>query len=111
MNNEQRGSPYCTIELPVLAAAAIKAYHIEASAELAAWLKYAPLDYVQITNHDDVDLKLTLDQGEWFLIPSGAIETFKNKPWRRLDIENLDAAASTTLGKVIIVVKKMAGGS
>lgn len=103
----RRGSPYIPIEMPALAAGAIQTYEIESSPELAEGLEYAPLDYLQIVNHDDVDLRLTFDQKEWFLIPSGVIDSWKWKPWRRIDIKNL-GAVTTTLGKVVINVRRMA---
>lgn len=105
---DKYGSPYCHLQLPAIAAGVTKIYEIDTDSELAGWLKYAPLDFLEITNNDDVDLQLTFDQQQKFYIPSGSIKAFDRKYWRRFEVKNLDAATTSTLGKVVIIVQKMA---
>lgn len=102
------GSPYCDIELPQVSAGATKEYEIENSSDLADWLKYAPLDFLEVVNNDAVDLQLTIDQQAKFYIPSGSTRTLSHRSWRRFEIKNLDSTTATTVGKVRISCQKMA---
>jgi len=68
--------------------------------------KYLPLDWIEITNMTTVNVSLQLDDGDIFVIPSGVIKTIEDKPYRRIRVVNLDAAAATGDDNVIIQMQR-----
>ena len=61
------GSEYFTIALPAITAGNFKIYDIDTATELEAAKKYKPLDFIEITNNDTVDIEVSLD----FLVAVG----------------------------------------
>ena len=99
------GSPIYSYELPALAAATW-------TGTLRVWnqwldaRKYEPLDYIEVTNNDSVDLLLQMDTGDPLPIPAGTVRGRIDKPFRSFTIRNEDAATATTQGKVYVVVQR-----
>lgn len=68
--------------------------------------KYEPLDYIEVTNNDAVDLLLLMDTGDSVPVPAGTVRGRVDRPFRSFRIRNEDAAAATVLGKVYIVAQR-----
>jgi len=85
------GSPYF---LKVCAAIPIGGFLSYSLADLdSAAPKYAPLDFLEVTNLDaSASVLVRLDDGDSFRVAPGAIRSISQKPWRRLSVRNLGAA-------------------
>lgn len=101
-----RGSPLYPISLGVLAAGATNHYSLEDTPALAQALKYDHLDFIEVINNDDVDLRLTVGEDQKIYCPSGSVQKLTDKPFRNFRITNLDAAVDTTALKVEILVRR-----
>jgi hypothetical protein len=99
------GSPFYTYELPILAfgawTGALNVIDLFPDAE-----KYEPLDYIEVTNNDAVDLMLECDTRETFPVPAGTIRGRVDKPFRTFRLYNQDAAVNTIAGQVHIIVQR-----
>tara|TARA_Y100000310_G_scaffold74106_1_gene70238 strand:+ start:478 stop:906 length:429 start_codon:yes stop_codon:yes gene_type:complete len=71
--------------------------------------KYAPLDFLEITNNDVVDLTLRINQGQRFSVPAGTMRTIRQSAggiWQ-VGITNDHAATSTTQNKIVLSLRRM----
>lgn len=102
----QHGSEYFTIKLPAIAAGDFNVYDIDNSPELETARKYKPLDFVQITNNDTIDIELKLDSQDTFLIPKGVIKTISERSFYSLKIKNI-GSATTTADKIVLTLQRM----
>lgn len=100
---KREGSPYYTWTVPATAAAATAVIYVPD--EFPASKKYEPLDWLEIVNNETVnDLSIRIGN-DTFLVPAGSIRTITNKPCRDVAVTN-NGAVVTTLGKVIVTVRK-----
>jgi len=102
----QYGSEYFPIKLPAIDAGDFVIYDIDNSAELEAARKYKPLDFVEVTNNDTVDIELTLDFKDTFLVPKGVIKTISERSFFCLKVKNIGTAA-TTANKIVLTLQRM----
>lgn len=102
----QHGSEYFTIKPAAIDAGDFTIYDIDTSTELEAARKYKPLDFVEITNNDTVDIELTLNFQDTFLIPKGVIKTITERSFYSLKIKNIGSAA-TTADKIVLTLQRM----
>lgn len=102
----QYGSEYFTIKPGAISASDFNIYDIDNSAELVNARKYKPLDFVEITNNDSVDIEVTLDFQDTFLIPKGVIKTISERSFYSLKVKNIGSAA-TTEGKIVLTLQRM----
>ena len=100
----KHGSPSYQLSMATLAAAAVYANML--TGINPDMRKYLPLDWIEITNMATVNVSLQLDDGDIFVIPSGVIKTIEDKPYRRIRVVNLDAAAATGDDNVIIQMQR-----
>jgi len=103
----QNGSQYYTIKPGAIAASAFTIYDIDTSSELAEARKYKPLDYIEITNNDSVDIQITLDFLDSFVVPAGVIKTISERSYRTIKITNLDTGSATTADAIILTLQRM----
>ena len=101
------GSPFYTHELPILAfgnwTGVLNVNDLFPDAQ-----KYAPLDYIEVTNNGAVALMLEIDykiDGQ-FPVPAGTIRGRVDKPFRSFRLYNQDAAADTVAGLVHITIQR-----
>lgn len=101
------GSPFYTYELPVLAFGEWTGV-LNITDLFPDAAKYAPLDYIEVTNNDAVDLILEVDYRAvgTFPVPAGTIRGRVDKPLRSFRVYNADAAADTILGQVYIILQR-----
>lgn len=97
------GSPYYTWQVPVTAASATSVIHVPTQFPLSR--KYEPLDWLEISNNDTMDLTLAINNGDTFPIPAGTIRTIDGKSLWHVAVTN-DGAANTTLGKIIVTMRR-----
>lgn len=102
----RNGSEYFTIKPAAISAAEFVIYDIDTSSELEAARKYKPLDFLEITNNDDVDIEIQLNFADRFLVPKGCIKTIKNKAYYSLKVTN-KGTVSTTQDKVVLTLQRM----
>lgn len=102
----QHGSEYFTIKPPAIDAGDFTIYDIDNSADLVNARKYKPLDFVEVTNNDSVDIELTQDFQDTFLIPKGVIKTISERSFYSLKVKNIGTAA-TTEGKIVLTLQRM----
>ncbi len=104
---DQDGSPIGRLNFPATAAGVVVQYAVRS--QWPELQKYAPLDWLQVSNNDVVDLDVTINGqgGESFYVPAGTIVPIL-RPFEHIRIENLDSAVATTLGKVRIRVQRRA---
>ena len=100
------GSEYFTIALPVIAAGAFQIYDIDTATELIAARKYKPLDFAEITNNDIVDVELSLDFLDTFLVPKGVIKTISERAFCILKVKNISAVDSTA-SKIYLTLQRL----
>lgn len=98
------GSEYFTWIVPATAAAA--ASIIEVGAQFPRARKYAPLDFLEITNDDVVSLTLTLNNEDTFMVPAGTIKKITGKAVWTVGVTNDDAAATSVLNKIKISLRR-----
>lgn len=102
----QHGSEYFTIKPAAITAGDFTIYDIDKSSELEAARKYKPLDYVEITNNDDVDIEVQLNFADKFLVPKGVIKAIEERPFYSLKVTNKGAVA-TTQDKIVLTLQRM----
>jgi hypothetical protein len=103
----REGSEFFTIKLPAINAGDFAIYDIDTSSELAAARKYKPLDYIEITNNDTVDVRVMLNFQDEFVVPKSVIKTISERPIYSIKILNIGASA-TTVDKIVLTLQKMA---
>ena len=99
------GSEYFQFDVPALAAAAIGQY--EVSTQFPRARKYMPLDYIEVTNNDTVNLTLFLNGGITLPVPAGSVRIARKYQVWQFGIRNDDAAAAITVGLVDVVLRRM----
>ena len=102
----QNGSEYFTIKLGVVTAGDFVIYDIDTSTELAAARKYKPLDFIEITNNDAVDVELSLDFQDTFLVPKGVIKTISDRSFHSIKVKNI-SGTDTTADKIRLMLQRM----
>jgi hypothetical protein len=102
----REGSQYFTIKLPATAAGDFVVYDIDNSTELAAARKYKPLDMIEVINNDAVDIEISLDFQDTFLIPKGTIKTITERSFFIIKIKNI-GAGTTTADKIVLTLQRM----
>jgi hypothetical protein len=70
--------------------------------------KYAPLDWLELTNNDAVDLELLINQTDSWSVPAGIIKTIADRPIHTYKVTNLDAGTDVTASKVRVTLKRQA---
>jgi len=89
----------------VIAAGVIEHFTIGTHASLAKARKYAPLDYILITNSDTVAIELQINSQKHY-IPAGVIKSLEGETYHAFAIKNLDGGAATTANKIHIVCQR-----
>lgn len=102
---KKEGSPYYSYIMPVTAATASVAFDTQTQFPQAR--KYEPLDWLEVTNNDAVDLNIIINGTITLPIPAGTIKTIKNQAIWHVTLTNLDAAVATTLNKVVLTLQRM----
>lgn len=102
----QYGSEYFTIKPAAISAGDFTIYDIDNSLELEKARKYKPLDFVEITNNDAVDIQVQLNFADKFLVPKGVIKTISGRSFYSLKVKNIGSAASTE-GKIVLTLQRM----
>jgi len=103
---KREGSPPYTWPVPVTAAGARAALYPDTY--FPASKKYSPLDYIQLSNNDSVDVMLIINTTEQTFCPAGSVTTVDNIGLRHIMIQNLDGAVASTLYKIYAVLQKQA---
>ncbi|MBU0598695.1 MAG: hypothetical protein KKD44_26160 [Proteobacteria bacterium] len=101
---KKEGSEYFSWIVPVTAAAA--RVTIEIAKQFPRAGKYMPLDFVEVSNNDDVDLTLTINGAETLPVPSGTIRSLDNAALWQIGITNNDAVTSTVLNRVTVTLRR-----
>jgi len=69
--------------------------------------KYAPLDCLEVTNNDSVDLTLTINSNEAYPVPAGVIRKVDDDIGiHSVRLTNLDTVTATTAGKIVVNLKR-----
>ena len=100
----KEGSPYYLYTPGIIAAGADEYFHVDTSFPLSR--KYAPLDWIEITNNDSVALTITINGTQPFPCPAGTIRTIDEMPIRSVNVHNDDGATGTTAGLVRITLQR-----
>lgn len=99
--SDQSGSPLYPLNLPVVLATE----HLDVAVrnQWPAAQKYAPLNWMEVTNNDTVDLMVYIEGqgGDQLYSPASSVR-YLSASFTVFRIENLDAAVDTTLGLVVI---------
>ena len=102
---KREGSKFYTWTVPATGPGATALIHVET--EFPDSRKYSPLDYLELTNNEAViDLSLIVNQNETFLVPASSIKYLENYPLWHLQITNNHAADTTTLGDIVVQLRK-----
>ena len=101
---KKEGSEYFSWEVPATAAAAMST--IEIARQFPAAKKYEPLDWVEVSNNDTVDLTLIINGAETLPVLTGTIRTVEGKALWQIGIRNDDAAAASTLHKIKVSLRR-----
>ena len=102
----REGSQYFSISLGVITAGDFVIYDIDNSTELKEARKYKPLDFLEVINNDAVDIQVTLDFQDTFLIPKGTIKTISERSFYILKIKNIGTGDSTA-AKIVLTLQRM----
>lgn len=102
----QHGSEYFTIKPAAISAGDFVIYDIDTSSELEAARKYKPLDFVEVTNNDTVDIEVQLSFQDTFLVPKGVIKKISERPFYSLKVKNVGSVA-TTQDKIRLTLQRM----
>ena len=106
------GSPTYTITLPSVSASAIKDYDLAEDDSLPSTAqgvkKYLPIDYVEITNDDVVNVSLIWNQVNSIYVPKGVIKEVKGINIWRLSVKNEDSSTATVANAIRLVLKRQA---
>jgi len=100
------GSPYYQIKPGVITAGAFSDYTYDSSSELVDAKKYAPLDYIEITNNDVVEIEIQINQKDKFYVAPSSIKRISNHPIHHIRVRNLHASTSTTADKIVLLLQK-----
>jgi len=103
----KEGSEFFTIKLPAINAGDFAIYDIDTSTELAAARKYKPLDFIEITNNDTIDVQVILNFQDSFVVPKSVIKTITERPIYSIKVLNIGASA-TTVDKIVLTLQRMA---
>ena len=103
----KEGSEFFTIKLPAINAGDFAIYDIDTSTELAAARKYKPLDFIEITNNDTIDVQVMLNFQDSFVVPKSVIKTITERPIYSIKVLNIGASA-TTVDKIVLTLQRMA---
>ncbi len=102
---KKEGSEYFTWPTPVTAfGGGIST--IEVAHQFPRARKYAPLDFIEVTNNDTVDLTLIINADIFLPVPAGTIRTVDNYALWQVGIRNDDAVTATTLNKIIVTLRR-----
>jgi len=100
----KHGSPYYLVTCGAIAANAFEVYDLKRISEDAP--KYAPLDFVEVSNLDDTSaVSVQFDSMDTMIVPAGAIRKVEQKPYRRLSIRNV-GASTIAAGKVTFLARR-----
>jgi len=102
----QYGSEFFTLKPASIPAGDFTVYDIDTSTELRDAVKYKPLDFIEITNNDAVDIEVQLNFQDTFLVPKGVIKTISEKPFLAIKIKNIGVSATST-DKIVLTVQRM----
>jgi len=101
---KREGSAYYTYQLQILAATASISIYPDTQFPLSR--KYSPLDWLEITNNDAVDVTIRVNNRDSFVCPSKTIRKVVNTPLRHITITNNDAAVATIANLVTLNLRK-----
>ena len=102
----QNGSEYFTIKPVSITAGDFAFYDIDSSPELSVARKYKPLDFVEITNNDIIDIEVCLNSQDTFLVPKGVIKTISERPIYTIKVKNIGSSNSTQ-DKIVLTLQRM----
>lgn len=102
----KEGSPYYTWYVPQTAFGGQSA--IDIGQQFPQSRKYQPLDDMEITNNDVVDLTLILNGqgGEYLNVPAGTVRPVIGKSLWKIAVRNDDAATNSTLNAITIIIRR-----
>jgi len=103
---KKEGSEPFTWKPPATAAGAT--VQIEIATQFPRARKYQPLDTIEITNNDAVDLTLIVNENIRLPVPAGTIRTIRNQALWQVGLTNDDAAVTSVLDKIVITVSRAA---
>jgi hypothetical protein len=103
---KQQGSPDYNWTPALIAASAL--IDIEVARQFPDAKKYEPLDTLELTNNDVVDITLTVNGNETYYLPAGVIKKRKDKPVWFIRLTNNSAAVATTAGKIVCLLSRSA---
>jgi len=100
------GSEYFQFDVPAIAATEIGQYEIATQFPRAK--KYLPLDYIEVSNNDTVNLTLFLNGGMVTLpVPAGSFRIARKYKIWQFGIRNDDAVNAITADSVDVVLRRM----
>lgn len=98
------GSEYFTWAVPITAAAAVS--RIEIANQFPRAKKYAPLDFVEVSNNGLRNLTLIINGSMQLPVPAGVMRTLDNAALWEIGIRNDDAAVATILNDIIVSLRR-----
>ena len=100
---KREGSPYYTWTVPVTASTETSVIHVPT--QFPDSRKYEPLDFIEVTNNDVVDLTLTINGGETFPVPAGVIRKVVGKALWHIAITN-NGGVNSVLNKIYASLRR-----
>jgi hypothetical protein len=102
----KEGSPLYTYRPGAIVAGATDAREI--ATQFPAARAYQPLNFIEITNNDVVNLTLLINSNEQIPVPAGVIKTIKRPAIWLFAVRNDDAAVASTVDAIIVNVMREA---
>ena len=99
------GSPYYNYSCATIAAGGYLSIAVEDFSLDAQ--KYLPMDSLEITNISPVNIDISLDDGDIFIVPHGTIKTISEKTFRRLRVHNRDVTTPTGADLILMQIQRM----
>lgn len=102
----REASPDYLWTVPVIAATVRTSIEIKSQFPDAG--KYMPMDWVEIVNNDVVNVTLRINGLYNIYCPKGTIRQKDDTALWQLDVTNNDAAVASTLGSIVVRVRRQA---
>jgi len=101
------GSEYFTISVEELTAGTFRVYDIDTTPALEVARKYKPLDFIEITNNSDLDIKVQLNFQDIFFVPHKVIKTIEGRAFYAVKVINTSLTTALNAGDVILTMQRM----